>query len=42
MADVPKDQQIPSVPPNFREPGSGATAPILMPDTKSEPKEKEQ
>ena len=28
MADVPKDQQIPSVPPKFREPGSGATVPV--------------
>jgi mono/diheme cytochrome c family protein len=36
MADVPAGQQIPSKPPKFREPGSGATLPVLAPDTKSE------
>ena len=36
MADVPAGQQIPSVPPKFREPGSGATLPVLAPETKSE------
>ena len=41
MADVPTGQQIPSQPPNFAEPGSGATAPILMPDTKSEPNQEQ-
>jgi mono/diheme cytochrome c family protein len=29
MADVPQGQQIPSEPPKFREPGSGATLPIV-------------
>ena len=36
VADVPAGQQIPSKPPKFREPGSGATLPVLAPDTKSE------
>lgn len=39
MADVPDGQKIPSAPPTFREPGSGATLPIIAPDTKSEMKE---
>lgn len=34
-ADVPEGQKIPSVPPKFREPGSGATLPILAPDQQS-------
>ncbi|HTZ82115.1 MAG TPA: cytochrome c [Candidatus Acidoferrales bacterium] len=36
MADVPAGQKIPSEPPKFREPGSGATAPILAPEQKTE------
>ena len=36
MADVPPDQKIPSEPPTFREPGSGATPPILAPKQESE------
>jgi cbb3-type cytochrome c oxidase subunit III len=36
MADVPAGQQIPSKPPKFREPGSGATLPVVVPDTNSE------
>jgi mono/diheme cytochrome c family protein len=35
-ADVPEGQKIPSVAPKFREPGSGATLPILAPPHKSE------
>src|SRR5579863_922267 len=31
MADVPAGQAIPSVPPKFRDPGSGATLPVLAP-----------
>jgi hypothetical protein len=31
MADVPQGQQIPSTPPKFREPGSGATRAMLAP-----------
>jgi hypothetical protein len=29
VADVPAGQKIPSEPPKFREPGSGATLPIV-------------
>ena len=36
MADVPAGQKIPSEPPRFREPGSGATLPVLAPETKSD------
>jgi len=36
MNDVPSGQKIPSEPPKFREPGSGATLPILAPETNSE------
>src|SRR5580698_3283421 len=35
MADVPAGQKIPSKPPKFREPGSGATLPVLAPETNS-------
>ncbi len=34
MADVPAGQKIPSEPPKFREPGSGATLPVLAPSHK--------
>ena len=33
--DVPAGQQIPSKPPKFREPGSGATLPVLVPEQES-------
>lgn len=36
MADVPAGQQVPSQPPKFREPGSGATLPVLAPEANSE------
>ena len=36
MADVPAGQKVPSEPPKFIEPGSGATLPVLAPDAKSE------
>jgi len=39
MADVPAGQKIPSEPPRFREPGSGATLPILAPPVQSNEKE---
>lgn len=47
MADVPPGQKIPSEPPNFEEPGSGATLPVIAPKTSSEsmenqPKENQQ
>ena len=32
MADVPSGQKIPSEPPKFREPGSGATLPVVQPE----------
>jgi mono/diheme cytochrome c family protein len=41
MADVPAGQQIPSKSPRFREPGSGATLPVLAPNTKSDESAKE-
>jgi mono/diheme cytochrome c family protein len=34
-ADVPAGQQIPSESPKFREPGSGATLPVLAPEARS-------
>jgi Cytochrome C oxidase, cbb3-type, subunit III len=36
LADVPAGQTIPSSPPNFREPGSGATLPVLAPENAPE------
>lgn len=39
MADVPAGQKVPSEPPKFTEPGSGATLPILAPDTAAKPEE---
>jgi len=42
MADVPSGQKIPSAPPTFREPGSGATLPTLAPDTKSNEEKSDQ
>jgi Cytochrome C oxidase, cbb3-type, subunit III len=38
LADVPAGQKVPSVTPKFREPGSGATAPVALPES-SNPKE---
>ncbi len=31
-ADVPAGQKIPSEPPKFREPGTGATLPVVVPE----------
>ena len=42
MADVPAGQKIPSEPPKFREPGSGATLPVLAPETKPEEQKEEK
>jgi hypothetical protein len=42
MADVPAGQSVPSQPPKFSEPGTGATLPMVAPETKlesAEPKE---
>jgi cytochrome c553 len=36
MSDVPAGQKIPSEPPKFREPGSGATRPVVQPANKTE------
>ena len=36
MDDVPEGQKVPSEPPKFREPGSGATLPILAPPDRPE------
>jgi len=35
MADVPEGQKIPSEPPKFREPGSGASPPVVVPESDS-------
>jgi hypothetical protein len=39
MADVPAGQKIPSEPPKFREPGTGATLPVVLPDNNSKSEE---
>ncbi len=41
-SDVPAGQKVPSEPPKFREPGSGATLPVIVlaPETKSEEEQK--
>jgi len=39
MADVPARQKIPSAPPTFREPGSGATPPQVVTPKSNESKE---
>jgi len=36
---VPPGQKIPSEPPKFREPGSGATMPVVRPETDSKTEE---
>ena len=35
LSDVPAGQKIPSEPPKFREPGSGATLPVIVPNAGS-------
>jgi len=45
IADVPAGQSIPSAPPKFREPGSGASLPVVVPESNSkydQPKEEEK
>jgi hypothetical protein len=39
LADVPAGQRIPSAPPKFAEPGSGATLPVPAPQTNSQKEE---
>ena len=41
-ADVPDGQPVPSLPPKFREPGSGATLPVVAPDKKSKAETEEE
>jgi hypothetical protein len=40
VKDVPAGQRVPSEPPKFAEPGSGATLPAIIPEQKSEGQEK--
>jgi mono/diheme cytochrome c family protein len=40
MADVPAGQKIPSEPPMFREPGTGASLPAVLPGNNSKSEEK--
>jgi len=42
MADVPEGQTIPSEPPKFRAPGSGATLPVPAPEPKPENSKEDQ
>jgi hypothetical protein len=42
QADVPTGQAIPSTPPKFREPGSGATLPVLAPAAQSKSEGEQQ
>ncbi len=42
MADVPAGQNIPSAAPRFAEPGSGATLPVLAPESESDTQKKEE
>jgi hypothetical protein len=39
MADVPAGQKIPSAPPRFGDSGTGASMPVVLPDTNSMPEE---
>jgi len=42
MADAPSGQKIPSEPPKFREPGSGATLPVIAPEENSKAESEEE
>jgi hypothetical protein len=42
MADVPAGQKIPSEPPKFKAPGTGATLPVALPDTNSKTEEEKE
>jgi hypothetical protein len=39
MADVPAGQKIPSEPLKFREPGTGASLPAVLPESNSKGEE---
>jgi len=41
MADVPEGQKIPSEPPNFRDPGTGASLPVVTPESNSKSEEQQ-
>ncbi len=40
-ADVPDGQKIPSEPPNFRDPGTGASLPVVTPESNSKSEEQQ-
>jgi len=42
MGDVPAGQKVPSEPPKFKEPGTGASLPVLAPERSEETKEGQQ
>ena len=42
LHDVPSGQKVPSEPPEFSEPGSGATLPVLAPESKSDAEKEEK
>jgi mono/diheme cytochrome c family protein len=42
MADVPAGQKVPSQPPKFKKPGTGASLPVVVPDTKPENEENQK
>ena len=39
MADVPAGQKIPSLPPKFGDPGTGASLPVVLPESNSKAEE---
>jgi mono/diheme cytochrome c family protein len=42
MADVPAGQKVPSDPPRFRDPGTGASLPVIMPEAPKEQTKEEE
>jgi len=42
VSDVPSRQKVPSAPPKFSEPGSGATLPVFAPETKPDTAKEEK
>jgi len=41
-ADVPAGQKVPSEPPKFKAPGTGATLPVVLPETNSRSEEEKE
>jgi len=41
-ADVPAGQKVPSEPPKFKAPGTGATLPVVLPETNSKSEEEKE